>query len=257
MEAGRKLKLPNVTLAAMTSVKVYETVKALEYSMRGIEFGEVLLITHRKPFFLPRGITYRHTEKLTDIDCFNYQVAYGLGGYISTDYVLLIHYDGFVVHPEKWRDEFLAYDYIGSPWPVPEPGKKHCYHDIYGNLCRVGNSVSLRSKQFLDFPKQAGFVWERDEDGFYNEDIFLCCTNKHRFEAAGMRFAPVELAARFGHEHPVPETETVDAPFVFHKWWGRNSIYPRFENPRTKVWLKIKDAVRPFLFWRHRKKRAV
>lgn len=34
-----KLKLPNVTLAAMTSVSVYETVKALQYSMRGIEFA--------------------------------------------------------------------------------------------------------------------------------------------------------------------------------------------------------------------------
>ena len=42
---NEKLKLPNVTLAAMTSVSVYETVKALQYSMRGIEFGEVTLIT--------------------------------------------------------------------------------------------------------------------------------------------------------------------------------------------------------------------
>lgn len=30
-----KLKLPQVTLAAMTSVKVYETIKALEYSYAG------------------------------------------------------------------------------------------------------------------------------------------------------------------------------------------------------------------------------
>lgn len=38
----KKLKLPQVTLAAMTSVKIYETIKALEYSMQGIEFGEVV-----------------------------------------------------------------------------------------------------------------------------------------------------------------------------------------------------------------------
>ena len=36
-----KLRLPRVTLAAMTSVKVYETIKALEYSMQELEFGEV------------------------------------------------------------------------------------------------------------------------------------------------------------------------------------------------------------------------
>ena len=33
--AKGKLKLPNVTLAAMTSVNIYETIRALEYSMRG------------------------------------------------------------------------------------------------------------------------------------------------------------------------------------------------------------------------------
>ena len=160
-----------------------------------------------------------------------------------------------MVHPEKWRDEFLEYDYIGSPWPIPEPGKHHCYHDIYGNLCRVGNSVSLRSKRLLDFPRQAGLVWEKDEDGFYNEDIFLCCRNKHRLEEAGMRIAPVEVAKYFGHEHPVPEVLEVEAPFVFHKWWGRNEQYPKFENPWTRRWQKMKDVVRPFLFWRQWNKR--
>lgn len=246
----KKLKLHNVTLAAMTSVKIYETIKALEYSMQGIEFGEVVLITHRKPLSLPKGITYKHTSKLTDIDCFNYKMVYDLADYIDTDYVLLVHYDGFVIHPEKWQDEFLKYDYIGSPWPIPEPGTQHCYHDVYGNLCRVGNSVSLRSKKLLEFPKKENLKWEKDEDGFYNEDIFICCMNKHRLEEAGMKIAPVEVAKYFGHEHPVPETEDVDAPFVFHKWWGKNANYPRFQNPWTRRWLKFKDVVRPLLFWR-------
>ena len=109
MNYDKKLKLSNVTLAAMTSVKIYETIKALEYSMRGIEFGEVVLITHRKPFMLPKSITYKHTGKLTDIDCFNYKIAYELGDYITTDYVLLVHYDGFVVHPEKWQEKVLDF----------------------------------------------------------------------------------------------------------------------------------------------------
>ena len=233
---NKKLKLPNVTLAAMTSVKIYETIKALEYSMQDIEFGEVVLITHRKPFSLPEGITYE------------------LGDYIDTDYVMLVHYDGFVINPQSWRDEFFEYDYIGSPWPVPAPGTQHCYHDIYGNLCRVGNSVSLRSKKLLEFPRKANLKWEKDEDGFYNEDIFLCCMNKHRIEEAGMKFAPVEVAKYFAHEHPVEEVLDVEAPFAFHKWWGKNESYPRFENPWTRRWLRFKDIVRPLLFWRRFRK---
>ena len=63
-----KLQLPNVTLAAMDSVRVRASVKALEYSMKDIDFGEVLIITHRKPLFLPKGIRYRHIDKLKNID---------------------------------------------------------------------------------------------------------------------------------------------------------------------------------------------
>ncbi len=244
-----KLQLPQVTLVAMASIKVWETVRALEYSMRGIDFGEVVLISHRRPLFLPKGITYKHTSKLTDIDCFNYKTVYELGDYITTEFALLVHYDGFVVHPECWRDEFLNYDYIGSPWPLPKPGTRHCYHDIHGNLCRVGNSVSIRSKRLMDFPRQAGLPWERDEDGFYNEDIFICCTNKHRFEEAGMEFAPIEAAKYFAHEHPIPEVEGI-TPFAFHKWWEANAAYPVFINPATKVWKGCKAVIRPLLFWR-------
>ena len=51
-----KLQLPQVTLAAMTSVNVRQTVKAMDYSMKGIDFGDCVLITHRKPLFLPKTI---------------------------------------------------------------------------------------------------------------------------------------------------------------------------------------------------------
>lgn len=244
----RKLELPKVTLAAMTSVDIYETIRAMEYSMRGITFGDVVLITHRKPLHLPKGIRYSHTSKLDNIDKFNYKMVYELGEHIHTEYVLLVHADGFVVHPESWQDQFLAYDYIGSPWPLPQ--NDYAYRDAAGNICRVGNSVSIRSRRLLEFPKKAGLKWEIQADGFYNEDTFLCCVHKNEMEAAGLRFAPIETAKYFGHEHMIPEIMDVEAPFVFHKWRGRNEQYPRFRNPWKVRWQKAKDMVRPFLFWR-------
>ena len=246
-----KRKLPNVTLAAMTSVNLYETIHALAYSMRGIEFGEVVLITHRKPFFLPKGIHYKHTSKLKDIDAFNYKMVYELAEHIDTEFVLLVHYDGFVVHPESWRDEFLDYDYIGSPWPLPK--NNYAYRDAKGEICRVGNSVSIRSKKLLQFPKQAALKWEKMPDGNYNEDTFLCCKYKNVIEEAGMRFAPIEVAKYFGHEHMIPEIMDVEKPFVFHKWRGRNAQYPQFHNPLKARWQWCKDRIRPFLFWRRMK----
>lgn len=71
MEARAKKKLPDVTLVAMTSVDIYETLKAMEYSMREIEFGDAVIVTHKKPLFMPKGIRYSHTDKLDNIDKFN------------------------------------------------------------------------------------------------------------------------------------------------------------------------------------------
>lgn len=219
-----KLQLPNVTLAAMTSVKIKETLKALEYSMKNIDFGEVVFISHRKPFFLPKGITFKQISRLKTIDDFNYNMIYKIHEYIDTDFMLLIHYDGFVVNPDMWKDEFLEYDYIGSPFPLPKDD--FSYRDVNGNICRVGNSVSIRSKRLLEFPEKAKIPFEADH-GFFNEDGFICCKNRHLFEAEGMRYAPIEVAKYFGHESMIPEVEGI-RPFVFHKWAGANGEYPRF-----------------------------
>ena len=245
----QKLSLPNVTLAVMTSVDLYGAIHALEYSMRGIEFGDVVLITHRKPLSLPRSIRYSHTAKLDNIDKFNYKMMYELGDHIHTDYALIVHADGFVVHPESWQDVFLDYDYIGSPWPLPQ--NDYAYRDAKGEIVRVGNSVSIRSKRLMEFPREAGLKWEKmPEDDNYNEDTLICCKYRNVFEEAGMRFAPIEVAKYFGHEHMIPEIMDVEAPFLFHKWRGRNEKYPRFINPWTVRWQKCKDLIRPLLFWR-------
>ena len=39
-----KIKLSNITLLAMTSILIDETIKALKYSCKDIEFGSVKLI---------------------------------------------------------------------------------------------------------------------------------------------------------------------------------------------------------------------
>lgn len=229
MKKTEKLLLPQVTLCAMTSVQVRATVKAMKYSMRGIEFGDAVLITHKKPWFLPKNIKYKHTSKLTDINQFNYKTVYEMGDYIDTDFALLVHYDGYVVHPEKWRKEFLDYDYIGSPWPLPKPGDTVSYRDRDGNLCRVGNSVGIRSKRLMEFPKKAGIEFKPDENGWYNEDTFICCTMRKELEEAGMKIAPFEIAKYFGKENILPENKDI-TPFLFHKWYGENAQYPDFRH---------------------------
>jgi len=237
-----KLQLKNVTLVAMTSVKVHETVKAMEYSLKGIDFGDAVLISHFRPIYLPRTIRYAHTSKLTNIDHFNYKMLYELGDYITTDYAMIVHYDGYVVHPEMWRDEFLDYDYIGAPWP--DPHDDFTYRDINGNLQRVGNSVGIRSKKLIDFPKAANLPFEEDH-GYFHEDGFLCVKNRHLVEEAGMKIAPIEVAKYFSHETMIPEIEGI-TPFAFHKWAGTNAVYPQFKG-KPKLLLRVEKKIKKMI----------
>lgn len=246
-----KLELPNVTLVAMTSVNVRATMLAMKYSMKGINFGDAVLITHRRPLTLPKGIRYSHTSELTNINDFNYKMVYELGDHVKTDYVLIVHADGFVVHPELWRDEFLDYDYIGAPWPLPPEGDTYQYRDPNGELCRVGNSAGIRSKRLLDYPKDHNVPWEGDfayGKWWYHEDIFLCCKIKPLLEKEGMRIAPIDVAKYYAHEHMVDEIKGI-TPFAFHKWRGTNSEYPDFRNTdflckMETLWMRIKKKVR-------------
>ena len=70
------LNLKNVTLIALTSIKLEKTVKALEYSCRGINYGKVKLVSHEKPINLPEFIIHETCPKMSNIDELNYAAIY-------------------------------------------------------------------------------------------------------------------------------------------------------------------------------------
>ena len=219
-----RLKLPNVTLVAVATRHVEETLQAIIYSCKEIEFGSIKLLSHFTPFCKDEKIEFIRIEKMKNIDDWSHFIVYELNQHIETEFILLVHADGFVVNPTSWRMDFLNYDYIGAPWPLPSDD--FSYRDINGQIVRVGNSVSLRSKKLLELPTKLNIPWEADH-GYYNEDGFLCVKNKHIFESNGIRFAPLDIAKYFAHESMIPEIRNIK-PFVFHKWFGSNSIYPNF-----------------------------
>ena len=206
------VELPNVTLIAVTSVKIGETLAAFHNSMRGVKFGECKLVTHYDDLVVPDGIKVEKCNKLPNINVWNYYVMYEMGRHVETDFCLLIHHDSFVLRPEKWEEKFLEYDYIGAPWPViPDT-----YLTPNGERVRVGNGgFSLRSKRLCDAPRVHNFPFLQDR-GHYNEDGNICVYNRDRFLELGMTFAPVDVAARFSQETQMSETEGI-LPFGFHR----------------------------------------
>ncbi|MCL1971892.1 MAG: hypothetical protein FWG57_02740 [Endomicrobia bacterium] len=231
VEANKKLRLQNVTLAALACTYVYETVQAIKYSMKNIEFGDAVLVSHKKPFYLPKNIRYEYTPQNKSMNDFNYKMIYEMHKYINTDFMLLAHYDGFVINPDMWRSEFLDYDYIGAPWP-----KNNSLKDATGNICRVGNSVSIRSKRLMELPSKLNIPFVPAYKELYNEDLFICVKNKHIFESAGMKFAPLDVAKYFAHEASIDEIKGI-RPFAFHGYFGNNFKNKRFGRLRLKYYL--------------------
>ena len=190
-----KLQLPNVSLICLTNQKFPEHLEAMEKSSEGITFGA------RKIVF--------------DMDCdsiskWNYKIIYDLPKYIDTTHALLVHADGYVLDASKWKEEWLELDYIGSPWPLPTDN--YSYRDELGEIQRVGNSVSLRSKKLMDL------VATREWKSYYgntNEDGFISCHNRKWLESQGCKFGTFEQALDFGREHDLPEHKGRKT-FLFH-----------------------------------------
>jgi len=180
--------------------------------MKGINFNEVILLTDKD--VTPDGIKI---VKINTLDYIGYShfIVYELHKHINTEYALIIQEDGFVINPIKWSNEFLAFDYIGAPFPIPSSNDNISYRDPFGNLMRVGNGgFSLRSKKLLELPSKLNLEW-KPYFGFYNEDGFFAVHNRHLLEENGCKFPNPEIAAKFSIEHHTPETEGV-IPFGFH-----------------------------------------
>jgi len=200
------LELKNVTLIAVTSVRVKQALWALRQSSKAIKYAEVKLLTHERP--RAKDVCVETIDRL-DRDGYSNFIVYDLYRHFDTDFALLIQDDGYVVNPASWREEFLAYDYIGAPWP------DGWYPDEEGRSRRVGNGgFSLRSRKLCRVASELGLPWQSFQ-GHFNEDAFICAYNLKSYEAQGCRIAPLDVAKYFSHEAELPETAGI-TPFGFH-----------------------------------------
>lgn len=189
------ISLPNVTLVMMTGKDLETHQEILELSSKDIKFGD------KKVIFMP---------SIKSIDDWNYSIIYDLPNYIDTDYCILIHPDGYIINPELWNPEWLSFDFVGAPWPLPTDD--YSYRTESGRIVRVGNSVSLRSKKLMK--RVAQFPW-KSYYGNTNEDGFISVHHRDELEKEGFRLAPLEVAVHFSKEHEIPENIGLQT-FAFH-----------------------------------------
>lgn len=191
-----RLALADVTLIAVTSVAVVQTVRAMMSSLDQIAFGAAILFSDQPPPpDTPRDITWQDIAPIRCRAAYSQFMLRNLRQYVATSHVLCVQWDGYVLDARRWDPEFLAYDYIGAPWPH------------FADGCTVGNGgFSLRSRKLLDACIALGI-------DATSEDVAICRTNRLALEQEfGIRFAPEALARRFAFERHAP----TGSEFGFH-----------------------------------------
>jgi len=223
------IDLSRVTCFAIDNThRIENTIKSIHTCMNVASFGEVKFVTTSdyvqkyKDGLSSDGIVVEdQIRPVTSIDEYNEYILYHLYKHIDTEYCLLVQDHAFIINPDAWKDEFLDYDYIGAPWPWRE----NSYVTPFGEHIRVGNGgFSLRSKKLLEVPNQVDIPFRpAEQPDFYkmfgsdntNEDGNICVHNRHIFQEQGCKFAPLEVAKYFAHEHPLEEFRGI-IPFGYH-----------------------------------------
>lgn len=209
------ISLPDVTLIAVTSVDIDETQFALQHSMQGIDFGAVKLLCPAMPSAPDPRILYQRIPPL-DLAGYNRLLLRLLHTQFATSHCLIVQADGYVLAPERWEPAFLDYDYIGAPWDPDMDIIGFTTWKLRLDKSRVGNGgFSLRSKRLMQTvsrmpPHDLAFPAT-------SEDVIVCHYLYDRLTAAGLTFAPLDVAARFAleTEGAVPGP-TIDTVFGFH-----------------------------------------
>lgn len=206
-------QVKNVTLMAISSIEINETINSLIKCSEKLEFDSVKLVSHEKPNNLPSFIEYDYFPRINNIMDFNNFCWKDLHKFFDTSHVLTVQSHAWILRPELWEDSWLDFDWIGAPW-------KYCndsYITHYGEHVRQGNGgFTLRSKKISEMPTKYNLPLNH-ERGFYNEDGNFCVYYRKIFLDLGIKYAPVEVAAKFSYEQSIPENENV-LPFGFHKF---------------------------------------
>lgn len=189
-------ELPQVTMIAIDCINQGGAIAALKKSQQQIKPACTILLTDRQ--FNVDGIETIIIDSIKSRREYSRFIIKELYKYFSTSHVLLIQADGYVLNGDRWTEEFLEWDYTGSPWN-------------FDSERLVGNGgFSCRSHRLCKILGEDNFI-----DVVHPEDQSICVIYKFYLEEKyGIKFCPVELAETFAYELREPVCRT----FGFHQF---------------------------------------
>lgn len=161
-----------------------------------MKFDKVSLF-HPQPFVIP-NVNVQQIHSKSQIACWFEDVP----KLVTCDHVLSVQWDGYIVNPEMWDDSWLQYDWLGAIWPLtnlPNPKWR-----------MGGGGFMLMSKRMIK-------AWGKICNDRENFDWQIAALYRDKFEALGMKYAPLEVARKFSKECDLDDIEIPEgSTFGFH-----------------------------------------
>ena len=180
------LSLPTVTISVLATQDHKAAAYALRRSCEQVSFRNAIIMTDKAEWF----------EGLGEITvCPAFGNSFEICQWLFRDaqrhlvprigsHALGIHWDGFVINPDAWTDEFLNYDYMGGL--------------MWGNTNGNGG-FTLYSKAF--FSALAAMRITPCVENCHPSDQKISTLYRSVLERMGVKFAPNHLCQKFSVEN--------------------------------------------------------
>jgi hypothetical protein len=181
-----------------------KTITLLLVENRDIPAAKILL-KEQAELFKPDKTLLITDPKITSLQTYSEFCLTELPSLITTDFVLIIQLDGYILNMDAWEDDFLNYDYIGASWHavikhIDRTNESHPHFKLLNSKYLVGNGgFSLRSKKFLQESKILREANSSEYMKLSAEDYYLCVQHGD-YMRDKCKFAPIEIADKFSIE---------------------------------------------------------
>jgi hypothetical protein len=201
------IHIPRTTLVCIDCQYPRLALRALRLTLAQCEYPAVKLFTDALDIApeLDARIELVPIRRISSAAEYSRFVIKELAHQVTTDFVQIVQWDGYVINGPAWTDEFQKYDYIGARWWFREDG------------WNVGNGgFSLRSRRLLEALQDPEILVEHPED-----DVICLVYRELLQDRYGIRIAPAELADRYSFEGAPPTLRE----FGFHRLFNFPLLY--------------------------------
>jgi hypothetical protein len=202
MESSSKIDLSNIGLLIIDCVNTDRALKTLNHCADLCSFRDILFLTD-KDVETPNHVQLIKIPKIDSHISLDNFIAKDLHTFLSSfkvSHFLMVQYDGFIINPNAWSEDFLNYDFIGAPSiTIGSPPLEH------GDVPFFNSGFCLFTLKFL---QEISKIAQEKEISLYPLDGCIsgvnCIDNfnlREHLTALGLRYPKGEVACKFSIEY--------------------------------------------------------